>query len=271
MELSALTLIIGAKCKDGVVLVGDRKASEELNDSYIDKIRRCVGNGQEKVDFAVFGAAGIGSLFEGFLTLLPPKVKAHSEWVRYDNQRLRNQYRKEFETKDVPLNPNLRPPYKTYSATDFVNECVDLLKEMRQRYDIAFSNPSCVLDVLIGMSYQHAPSKLYFISSTDCLPVEIDNIVAIGQSDLAQVFLKPWNVTMDMQRTARLSVLAIRYIEGQKISKEIGVGAFQPQVWFVPNNSSPREIIGEELRAIESDAEVEYKQLAEKMNSLFRF
>lgn len=61
-----MTLIFGARCVDGVILVSDRLVKSGENIHYTDKLRRVGG-----INWAVFGAAGLGTLFEEFLTVLP--------------------------------------------------------------------------------------------------------------------------------------------------------------------------------------------------------
>ncbi|MGI0010780.1 MAG: hypothetical protein ACREAE_05220, partial [Nitrosopumilaceae archaeon] len=56
-----MTLIIGARCKDGVVLVGDRKVTGSLK-QYTNKIRKL---GQ--AEWIIFSAAGMEALFNEFL------------------------------------------------------------------------------------------------------------------------------------------------------------------------------------------------------------
>ncbi|HVP26264.1 MAG TPA: hypothetical protein VMT26_01185, partial [Candidatus Bathyarchaeia archaeon] len=125
LRLIPTTLIMGARCSDGVILVGDRKVTSSLGDSWTDKIRRT-----GRVGWAVFGAAGVGTLFEEFLTLLPQKVDRHMGWMNYQNQRLNNQHQQDFAN-----NPNAaRPPLMSYTKEDFKQDCVELLTEMKNRY-----------------------------------------------------------------------------------------------------------------------------------------
>ncbi|MBE3138178.1 MAG: hypothetical protein IMZ43_12435 [Thermoplasmata archaeon] len=142
---------------------------------------------------------------------------------------------------------------------------------MRNRYNIAFQNPFCRLDVLIGFAVQNADSKLYYLNSINCLPVEVSGLLlSIGQSELAEVFRKSWNHTMTMEQTAKLGMLAIKYIEQQGISDAIGIGSQQPQVWFITNGQLPREIVGDELTRMISTVDPNVVALSAQINSLFR-
>lgn len=255
------TLIWGAKCSDGVVMVGDRKVTSGLGDNYIDKIRRC-GN----IGWAIFGAAGIATLFEEFLTILPQKMNTHANWINYQNQRLLNQHNQDFQN-----NPNsIQPPRMDYTAEDFKQDCVELLTEMRNRYSIAFTDPSCCLYVLIGIAVNNDNPKLYYLDSVHCLPAEVNELVPIGQSQLSEVFRKAWDRSMTMEQTAKLGMLAIKYIEQERISDGIGVGQQQPQIWLIPNRQQPREILGDELTAMVGSVDPQVAALQNQLHSLFR-
>lgn len=116
-RLKPTTLIIGAKCSDGVVLVGDRKVTSDSGGTFTEKIRQRVG-----VDWAIFGAAGIGTLFEEFLDTLPLKIERHDKLIQYENLRLIHQYDQEFG-----INSNVPKPVTThYSISDFKHDCVEL-------------------------------------------------------------------------------------------------------------------------------------------------
>ena len=263
LRLIPTTLIIGGKCSDGVVLVGDRKVTSGLGVSWSDKIIRT-----DRVGWAVFGAAGVGVLFQEFLTLLPQKVDRHMGWMNYQNQRLLNQYTQEFAN-----NPNaIRPPTMTYLDEDFKQDCVELLTEMRNRYNIAFQDPSITLHVLIGISVRGQGGRLYYLDSMHCLPAEVNGLLAIGQSELAEVFRKSWDASMTMEQTAKLCMVTIKYIEQEGISEGIGVGSQQPQVWFLPYAGEPniREILGEELNRMVSEVDTQVGALRTQLHRLFR-
>lgn len=260
-RLERTTLILGAKCEDGVILVGDRKVGSEAAATYISKIRRCGA-----INWAVFGAAGIGTLFEEFLTLLPQRVGNHFSWINYENQKLISQHRENF-----PNSPNEQlPPAFTYTTEDFKHDCVELLTEMRRRYSVAFENEWCNLQILIGTK-EDSDAKLYYLESENCLPAEVPSIVFIGQSQLSEIFRKCWDENMTMQQTAKLGILAVKYIEQEGMSDNIGVGNLQPQVWFIPNDQlPPREILDDELSALVLDADQQLEDLHRRLHSLFR-
>ena len=260
-RLKRTTLIMAAKCRDGVVIVGDRKVKNGVP-PYKEKIKRC-GN----ITWAIFGAAGVGNLFDEFLVLLPQKITAHDLWVRYQNQRLLNEHQQNFGTNAVDVQP---PPLYRYSAEDFKQDCVGLLTEMKNRYAVAFEDPQCRLEVLIGFSVENEGAKLYYLDSDYCLPAEANGFLAIGQREFAEVFRKSWSSEMTMKQTAKLGMLAIKYIEQEAISEDIGVGTEEPQVWYISNENQIREVALVELAEMVTDVDTEVSKLRTKMHSLFR-
>lgn len=266
-RLKPTTLITGAKCADGVILVGDRKVTSSLGTTesvtYTDKIRRC-----GHMNWAILGAAGVATLYEELLGLLPQRADRHFNWIQYQNQKLLNQHSQDFRT-----NPTARePPLIVYSIQDFLQDCVELLTEMRNRHSIAFANPSCRLDALIGLKVTNEPSKLYYLNSTYCLPADVNEILMIGQGELAEIFRKSWERNMTMEQVAKLGILAIRYIEQEGISDSIGVGTNKPQVWFIPNANDQvaHEVTGDELDRLVTEAYAPLGTVHAQFHSLFR-
>ena len=260
-----MTLIFGARCTNGVVMVSDRLVKTGENISYnIDKIRRC-GNFQ----FAVFGAAGLGTLFEEFLALLPENVNRHIAWLNYQNEKLTRG-----KETDFPNNPKApEPPLFHYSLEDFKHDCVELLTDMKKRYSVAFENDDdCILQILFGV-HTGTEAKLYYMDSINCLPAEVPEAVFIGYGERVEIFRKCWNPSMDMLSSAQLGAFAIKYIELDGITKNVGVGKDGiPQIWVIPDGYPPLEmdLADERTKKMLSDVEIEVKSVYSKLHSLFR-
>jgi 20S proteasome alpha/beta subunit len=261
MRLNPMTLITGAKCVDGVVLVADRKVTSSLGTvksvTYTNKIRQC-----PNVGFAIFGAAGIGTLFEEFMELLPQTISRRYNWMMYQNERLLAEHERVFGN-------NLRvaqPPLMNYTYVDLKQDCVELLTDMKNRHSVAFSNRACQLDVLLAVAIKDEFPKLWYINTVYCLPADVNEILMIGEGELAEVFRNSWKPEMTMEQTAKLSILAIKYIEKQQISEGIGVGNQQPQVWFVPKGAAPEEVTPEEINKMVTDVNSKLVDLEKIIN-----
>jgi len=259
-----LTLIFGARCVDGVVIVGDRLVKTGDNISYnIDKIRKC-GDFQ----WAIFGASGLGTLFEEFLNILPRNVNNRFSWVRYQNAKLKRDKEKIFK-KDADA-PN--PPFFDYSIEDFKHDCVELLTEMKNRYSVAFENDDdCILQILIGVGVgKGAEAKLYYLDSINCLPAEVPESLFIGYGERVEVFRKCWHTGMTMRQSAMLGAFTIKYVEHDQITKNVGLDGRKPQIWCIPDGGIPKEVLGAELDEIMSGVDKELQPVYLKLHSLFR-
>jgi hypothetical protein len=249
------------------VLVGDRKVTTGLpglSGTWVKKIKYL------PAAKAVFGAAGVGNLFEEYLTLLPRKIEFHRAWMDYQNQRLLNQHSQDFA--NVP-NTTVRPPIMAYMFEDFKNDCVEQLTELRNTHSVAFQDPDCVIQVLVGTSITGVGGRLYYVDSNSCIFAEVDGLVAIGQNSLAEVFRKSWDESMTMAQTAKLGIFAIKYIEQEGISSGIGIGSLQPQVFYLPNDISQytiKELSDVEVGELVSDADNQVEKMKTELHSLFR-
>ena len=261
-----MTIIFGARCTNGVVLVSDRLVKTGENVSYsIEKLRRC-GDFQ----FAVFGAAGLGTLFEEFLALLPQNVNRHMAWINYQNEKLTHDKKADFPNDSKAP----EPPLFQYTLEDFKHDCVELLTEMKKRYSIAFENDdSCILQILFGVN-TGSEAKLYYLDSVNCLPAEVPEAVFIGYGEYVEIFRKCWSPSMDMLSASQLGAFAIKYVELDEITKNVGVGkGGNPQIWIIPDGYPAVELTveaDERTKKMLSDVDIEVKAVYSKLHSLFR-
>jgi 20S proteasome alpha/beta subunit len=258
-----MTLIFGARCLDGVVLVSDRlvKTGEKTDYNGV-KIRAC---GQHK--WAIFSAAGLGTLYEEFLNILTQNVNKRFQWIKYQNDKLKLDREKTF--KNNPEAPE--PPYFDYTLEDFKHDCVDLLTEMKNRYNVAFeSDDDCVLQILYAVLVG-GEAKLFYLDSNTCLSAEVPECLFIGYGPYVEIFRKLWHSTLNMKQSAVLATCAIKYIEKDEITKNVGVGTNKPQIWFIPDGDKTREVLSEELKCIMDDADTKYQEMYKQLHSLFRF
>jgi 20S proteasome alpha/beta subunit len=256
-----MTLIFGARCTDGVVLVGDRFAKSGADSSLTaNKIRKC-GN----IEFAVFAAAGEVTLIEGFLSRLPETVNRTQSWMNFQNAKNDRERKETFgEKQDAPQ--ILR--YE-YSVENFKHDCVFLLQDMMRTYAYAFENGDCILQILIGVNTGQE-AKLYYLDSVNCLPAEVLDSIFIGQGELVKIFHKCWSEAMTMTQCARLGTFAIKYVETAGLSESVGVGRGQAQIWVIPDGKQPTEVTGEVLNKLMNETNTKVNRLYSQLNSLFR-
>jgi len=245
-----MTYILGARCKDGVVLISDRKVSGvDSEDPYTSKIRPAFTD-------AVFAAAGFETVFEDFLNELPKRVTIRQKMI-------------EEQGKSLPANSGYY-----YTLYHFKQDCIALIKEIKESCSEIQDRGILAIQVLIGVKdYFKNKSVLYYLDSFDCLPVEIKHKKVIGQSNLADVFLKSWKPEMTMKETARLGAFIIKYIEKEKLSEDngVGIGGYQPQILLIPDGETPVEMNIEEINDLLKDVDVTVNETIEKIGSKGRF
>jgi ubiquitin len=248
-----MTLIIGARCNDGVVLIGDRKVTGGMKD-YTDKIKRL--GSSERI---VFTAAGVQFLFEEFLT------EVNRNFV----------YKLEYMDKVKEEDP--KQDYG-FTATDFKHTCVETIKKQKQVYSEMSESPDEALQVLFtvpesknGTEYH----RLYFMDMEDCVPVPIEEgkIVEIGYSGIGRMFLKSLETKdFTIRDVARLGAFVIKYVESENLANgNVGVGNHQPQIWFMEDGKDPKEIVGKELSDLIEGVDGEVITIRQKIGSLSNF
>ncbi|WP_205098383.1 hypothetical protein [Candidatus Nitrosotenuis uzonensis] len=248
-----MTLIIGARCKDGVVLIGDRKVTGGVK-PYTDKIKRL--SSSEKI---VFTAAGVQFLFEEFLTEVDR------------NFIFKTDYLEKLKAED---------PKQDYgfTVTDFKHTCVETLKKQKAVYSELDTPADEALQVLFtlpearnGIVYH----RLYFMDMDECAPIPIEEgrIVDIGYSGIGKIFMKSLeNKEFFMKDVARLGAFIIKYVEAEDLTKgNIGVGTDQPQIWYMEDGKEPKEILGKEREFLLEGLDGEVVTIRQKIGSLSSF
>ncbi len=253
------TYILGARCKDGVVIVGDRKILGG-SEPYKEKIKQL-----PIYKSIIFAAAGWTQVFEEFLQELPRRV-----------------------TKSIDLNIEEKKKHATfhyeYGNFNFRADCIELLKEIKQRYsEVAGPKPGQTpfIDVLQVLFVQkefredETPfSQLYYADLLNCTPFAQDGQCVIGQGYVGTTFLKKWDSTFSMRDTARFGAFIIKYAEKEKLSfgDGVGVGDFQPQVWvYGDKDKEPREMVGNELDGLLNGIDEEVEKKRREIGSLSDF
>jgi hypothetical protein len=261
-----MTLIFGARCTDGVVIVSDRLMMYgETKSLSANKIRKC-GDFQ----WAIFAAAGEVTLYEEFLTRLPEVVNRTQSWINYQNAKNEEERKKDFgtENEDAP-----RLLQFSYTVETFKQDCVTLLNDMVKRYERAFENDDdCMLQIFIGVN-TNAEAQLFYLDSVNCRPFEVKDAHFIGQRHLVEVFRKAWNDSMNMTQSAKLGAFAIKYTEMAELSAGVGVGQKGQgavQLWVIPDGKPPLEITGEILDNFNKEVSDKVEKVFNDLNSLFR-
>jgi 20S proteasome alpha/beta subunit len=210
-EESEMTLLMGARCVDGVVLIGDRRLTQTLSSGthyvYDDKITG-------EIDGILTGFAGDYGAFEVFRT----KLKDYVTTVRND-----------------PDKKNTGPSFDQFKlkVSEIQHEFYNKYQQHQYR-------------VLMGVSskyFTNKKSSLYLYESDGrCFPQNETLPIAIGSgSPHVLYFLKRyWNPKKTtMKDFAQLADFLIRYVNNTRIALVESVGLNPdkpyPQIVFIPD------------------------------------
>lgn len=250
-----MTLVIGASCIDGVVLIADRKVSNSKR--LVDKIRK-----PENVN-TVFSAGGYENVFEDYLDDLSKNVDWTFRWFEEEN-------------KDIPENL-----HREYDVKQFKKTCIDTLTELKTTYralgeNVSFEHILQVIFTLPETRNGTSLTRLYSMDMHDCSPQAVDDneIVAIGYEQLASPFLKSLEDRSDvtMKEVARVATFTIKYLEQEKLTDgAVGVGNQDPQIYFVPHGQEPKEIVGTELTELLKGVDNEVEKIKNIIGSSSTF
>lgn len=245
-----MTLIIAARCKDGVVLVGDRKVTNSVR-PYTDKIRKA---GQ--LEAIIFTAAGDGNLFEEFLTEIERATLWKANWIEEENKKVSESLQ------------------RVFTSVDFKRTCVETLTTMKNVYSERGLNEYSlqVLFVVPEIKGDRSVATLYKMDTGDCFPnpMEEGEVEAIGYPHLGRIFLKNLEEKsnyLTMRDVARVAALTIKYIDKAELAEAVGVGTIEPQIWFVEDGKLPREIKELELQQLLSGIDEQITKIFDQIKN----
>lgn len=211
-----MTLIMGAKCKDGVVLIADRKITEGSQVSSQEKIILLPQMG------IVFSGAGLTDLFDKFVK----RVNLHIEDRK---KQIADALAEEAPNKSYDASTII--PYD--NPEQFLIDCETILKQLSDNYRDVIQKYQQGVSVLISFRGEKK-AELHFMDTSDALDSHRKTFAAIGTgSPYAQTFLKElWHKDITMKEMARLGHFIINYIERTELDSYVGKGI---QIYFVPN------------------------------------
>jgi len=205
-----MTYIVGAKCTDGVVFVGDTKItlSDGSGHSYADKIF-------SPLNHVVVGSSGATGLYRTFQSRLILAVQ-----------------QTEKEKTDINWHD------------EFILLTERVIHEMVDEYGPEMTSNN--FDALLAFRFSNEP--YLFNYNGFGLPQPVTNHKAIGHGEpYGSILLKTlWknHKPMTMDKFASIGCLIIKYIQDFDLDNSVGIdpdGDYLPQVWFLP--TIPEEAI----------------------------
>lgn len=193
-----MTLIIGARCKDGVILVGDKKITEGTT-SFADK----------KINILPFGVAlsgaGMGDFFDKF------SIRLNNHLTQRD-----------LEIQEMKAKGELAIGASLYPYIDnFVTDCETLLVKLKDDYRDMFPE----LHLLIGLRNENK-AELHFLNMDYPVDSIRKSFMTIGSgSPYANFFLRElWDESLTMKQMAKICVFIINYVSENKLDDAVGYG-----------------------------------------------
>jgi 20S proteasome alpha/beta subunit len=221
-----MTYILGARCSDGVVLIGDTKVTTDYgaHERFIKKIdiplhKDCIGV-NSPLNEIVMGSAGIASVYEALKNKMTIKVRISFKKTATQAHELQVlQTKSGFE--DLVLQ-SIRELYQDYGQDRY-----ELMNELKT---ICASRLDGARASLIVFHPDGSPEQV------------IDDYRAIGCGEPhGSIFLKKmWSPDWTMEQTAKLGIFIIKYINHMKLDNRVGFSdEFLPQVFYIPDIVKP--------------------------------
>lgn len=224
-----MTCIIGGKCKDGVVLIGDKKIINEVTNQaeYEEKLFIF-----EKDNFyypIVVGSSGTVGLYDKFKT----EAIESLEEIRspgFDSRGFDKGFDTHVSGMIYSYSSEVNGTNKEVILDPYLERLEDIIKKYKKRYI------GERFDVLFAAQVKFKGAVLRYISENG-LSEDMDKFKVIGSGEVAaSVFLKAINPNnVSMREFAKWGFFIIRYIEEYGIDNMVGVGRDKPQIYFIPN------------------------------------
>ena len=218
-----MTCIIGGKCIDGVVLVGDRKIKYNNNTvEYADKIFS---------EYYPVVTAGAGS------NISYDKFRNDAKEAA---QKATSKNKTTFDSTKVSGILQRYPFLDEDKAIFFGNyerQLEDIVRNTNSRYEDRVGEPFEIL-LATQLYSQHAVLRHIGIrGAADDIAYRKNKFKIIGGGEpFARVLLTPfWYDEIKMEDFARLAYFTIKYLDFFAIDDSVGLGGNKPQVWFIPD------------------------------------
>lgn len=229
---SLMTFILGARCKDGVVLISDKKVTLDYGSDF-DFREKLFGD----LRHVIIGASGSSDTFEYFRGYIMDYVNTNRnnrKAIRYDN----------IITKLSQIVYDTNKRHKFQSESNF--------------------------QLLVAVGFENKKSCLTYISVYGW-PRSIDGCIAIGSGQhYAKIFLKHiWKQDMTMKRVAEIGHFAIKYIEQFALDQTVGVDGKEPQIWFIKDRHDDKLATKQFLTKLEMNTDTRLKIHREHLDNLF--
>jgi hypothetical protein len=224
-----MTCIIGGKCKDGVVLIADRKIIDKETErvSYAEKI----SSNYNPIVFASSGSTiQYGNFKRNALHALQPLTNSPHN---YQDTKISPRVSGAVNTYSLNFNSQgILEPDNSVKLFSYINKLQTTVKELRRNNNRDF-------DVLFCTQTQDRGAVIHYLHH-DGTPEDIYDFKIIGDGEkIALMFVSPlYHPNISMNDFAIIGYFTIKYIDKFELHNGIGLGGQKPQVWFIPNHGN---------------------------------
>lgn len=202
-----MTYIVGAKCVDGVTLVGDKKITIDSGADYTfgNKIFSPVFN-------TVVGSSGLSGMYKTFQNRMILAVR---------------QLNKEIEEKKRPS--FIGSEELSYLAEQVIHALASEygVNVMANSFDALMAMRTYITAELVRVNYLGLPE-----------PVSEYKAIGHGQPYGSIILKNLWNRNLNMKQFAKLGCFIIKHIQDMNLDSSVGIDLSKdelPQVWYIPN------------------------------------
>ena len=227
-----MTCIIGGKCKDGVVLIADRKIVDKETErvSYAEKI----SSNYNPIVFASSGSTiQYGNFKNDALLALQPSIKSQSNSENDINKTYSPRASGAVDTYVIDFNPKVvLSNDNSVKLFSYIRLLQTRVRELRQENKLDF-------DVLFCTQTTDRGAVIHYIDKNGTVE-DINQFKIIGGGEiLASMFVAPlWHENISMNDFALIGYFTIKYIDKFGLHNGVGLGGQKPQVWFIPNHGN---------------------------------
>jgi len=227
-NINEMTLILGMRYDQGLVLIGDTKVMDGKNNFHHENK---IVNPVENVNVAV-GCAGFTQLAKEFNVKINFQVQTRISQVRLANMRDLNGTGKSIEEIEEGKITNVTLPY-AYKAIDFLDDCALLTAQLAATGKVYDANPMESL-VIIGVGDM---IELYQI---DCNGFKVQvpyASIGSGTMFIGDFLKKNYRDKMPLYDCILLGTFLIKYVETLEWDSNVGLEAGQlPQIFIISDN-----------------------------------
>lgn len=234
-KLKDMTYILGARCKDGVILIGDRKVTyqDSVEYGYEDKIFQAGSQ-------LVWGSSGIQAFYDSFANRVMSKTGGRQ--ISFNEFRI------------------------------IVEEVYENMGEIygdRIRYgglSVLIAQKPMQTSELWLIQNIGAPQRISKYRA-------IGGGEPYGEVFLNMLWKRKQD-SITMEEVAEIGYFIIKYIERFELDRSVGVGDKKPQIWFIPDGSPaqdyvPRQANTELMESFERKTNERLDKLRENLENFY--